>query len=368
MRPLLALIACAACSAADITAPLGEFEVWSEGWILGLGPEFPGAKGDLDLAGQAKTGKGCLNLAVDFAGGGGYVQMSRRFREGLPLRAVSGWLKSDGVGEIRYRLVDATGQVFQSHYLPVKGGGQWTRFTHTVAELTNAEHWDSAKDGKWQGPCRSIAIMVPKGKLASGRTAATIAFDALEAVLEPGAAKPAPEGTARLVVLDPLDAGSEGWTFNNGAEFPGATGAITAEGKGGKSKGCLRLDADFTGGGSYVAAHRKLPENGPDVREIRFWLKRTGVDNIGLRLIDNSGQCHQLRGGQSLKPGDGWQEVAIQIDEILGGEHWGGANDGSWHPPLAGISVMVGADKCSDRKATVWLDELRGVAITGRKR
>lgn len=365
MRILAALLAIAACTAAD-TAAIGDFEVWQENWIVGLGPEFPGAKAEAELASPAKVGSRCLSLAVDFAGGGGYVQVARKF-DGLPLKAFAGWMRSDGVQEIRYRIVDSTGQVFQSQHFQVRPGNQWARFSVTVDELTHAEHWDGAKDGAWHGPCKYLAIMVPKNKLAANRTAATIAFDGLEATLEANAKFPA-DAPAKLVAIDPLDAGPDGWSFTNGPEFPGAKGAMVHEGKGGKSRGCLRMDGDFSGGGSYVAVTRKLAENGPDVRELRLWIKRTGVDNIGLRLIDNSGQCHQKQGGLSLKPGDGWQEVALQIDEILGGEHWGGANDGLWHPPLQGLSILIGADKAAGGKPTLWIDEIRGVAITERKR
>lgn len=360
MRLLAALLAAATCVAAEVAVPIGDFDVYPEGWILGLGPEFPGADGAIGIDKQAKAGAGCLRFDVDFEHGGGYVQVARRLDD-LPMTGFGGWLRSDGVSEIRFRLVDATGQVFQSGYLPVKQG--WQRVSWTVAELTKAEHWDGAKDGAWHGPAHYIALMVPKAKLVANRTAGTLWLDAWAATLEAGAKKPDAPPKLKVVELDNLDHGEDGWNFTNGPEFAGATGRILYVTKGTKSgKGCLQMDADFTGGGSYVATTRNLASEEYDVREVSFWVKRTGVNAIGVRLIDGSGQCHQKNGGVSLKPGDGWQPISLQLDEVVGGEHWGGANDGAWHAPLKAISIMVGANK-TDSKGSLWIDELRGVTV-----
>ena len=86
-----------------------------------------------------------------------------------------------------------------------------------------------------------------------------------------------------------------GWTFDNGSEFPGATGKLsvdTAVKHNGRES--LRLDGNFTKGGNYVqaAGNGLLPET--DIQEISFWLRDSGGDRLTLRINDSSGQCHQL--------------------------------------------------------------------------
>ena len=63
-----------------------------------------------------------------------------------------------------------------------------------------------------------------------------------------------------------------GWTFNNGQEFPGATGKLSvdpAEMQDGKAS--LKLEGDFTKGGNYVSAEVKLDD--AEVSELSFLLK-----------------------------------------------------------------------------------------------
>jgi hypothetical protein len=100
---------------------------------------------------------------------------------------------------------------------------------------------------------------------------------------------------------------------------------------------------------------------GQDVREIRFWARTTTVSRIGVRIADGSGQVHQRSGGVSLAPGPEWQEVVIRIADVVGGERWGGANDGRWHPSLTGFGLNVGRDAFEgpDKRGEFWIDDLR---------
>ena len=53
---------------------------------------------------------------------------------------------------------------------------------------------------------------------------------------------------------------------------------------------------------------------------------------MSLRLIDSTGQCHQ-HGGVPIVADGKWHDLVLKPEEIAGGEHWGGANDGKWHGP-----------------------------------
>jgi len=60
-----------------------------------------------------------------------------------------------------------------------------------------------------------------------------------------------------------------GWTFDNGREFPGATGKLSVDAAAKHNgKDSLRLDGDFTKGGNYVQAAGALPDK--DIGELSF--------------------------------------------------------------------------------------------------
>lgn len=368
LRPLLALTIVATAWAGDVVQSIGDFDLWHEDWIFANGAEFAGAKGRMRLEGgkEAKVGQGCLRLDGDFTAGGRYVQIARAFA-GLPIQALSGWVRSENVSHLGFRIVDSTDQVFQSRK-KYQLSSKWQKLSITVEELTKSEHWAGANDGVWHGPMKHISFALGNDALEKPG-AGTVWFDGLGAVLVAGSPKPVPLG-AKVVELDDGEHGVNGWGFVAGEEFPGAKGGIDAEKTGAKAgKGCLRLDADFSGGGSYVATHLKIEDPGVDTRELRVWIKRRQVGAVRVRLIDGSGQCHQARNFLDLNNEDAWQEALIQIPAVIGGEHWGGANDGKWHEPLKGISFMLGKDRVGqDSKGQLWLDELRAVAIVAPKR
>src|SRR4029453_16743345 len=120
-------------------------------------------------------------------------------------------------------------------------------------------------------------------------------------------------------------------------------------------KRSYRLSADFTGGGAYVGTWRDLQAQ--QIQEIRFWAKAEGITRLGIRLADSSEQCHQS--SVELKPGADWQLVTLKIRELVGGEHWGGANDGKWHGPAAGFGINIGKE--GSPKKTLWIDDVEVV-------
>jgi hypothetical protein len=158
-----------------------------------------------------------------------------------------------------------------------------------------------------------------------------------------------------LVSLDDFEADPMTWGFVGGWEFPGAKGGLEIDGSTAKAgKRSIRLTGDFTTGGAYVGTWRGwAPPAGWDVREIRLWARTDAHQDMGLRLADASDQCHQSR--VELKPGE-WQEVVLKISERVGGEHWGGANDGRWHGPLKGFGLNIGR---GTPKGALWVDDVR---------
>jgi len=150
---------------------------------------------------------------------------------------------------------------------------------------------------------------------------------------------------------------SLGWTYVNGDEYPGAKGGIAkdSEIKAG-AKASLRLDADLSGGGEYVGA--KMPiASGLEPSFFSFQIKCPFVKSVCVRLEDSSGQCFQ---NESLKVAstDAWQTLSISVKDLEGEEHWGGKNDGSFHPPAKALTVSIvkGALKESGKSsASLWL-------------
>jgi len=159
-----------------------------------------------------------------------------------------------------------------------------------------------------------------------------------------------------LVSLDDFETDPTTWGFVGGWEFPGAKGSLEIDASTAKAgKRSVRLTGDFTGGGYYVGTWRGWePPKGWDVREIRLWVRTDAHADMGLRLADASEQCHQSR--LQLKPGGEWQELVLRISERVGGEHWGGANDGRWHGPFKGFGLNSGR---GTPKGTLWVDDVR---------
>jgi glycosyl hydrolase family 16 len=171
------------------------------------------------------------------------------------------------------------------------------------------------------------------------------------------------------ILLDDFEKDPKGWSFVGGEEFPGAKGSLTLDGAvahGGIRS--YRLAADFTGGGAYVGTWRDLASlQGKDFREIRLRVMAHGADRLGVRIVDGSNQCHQKNGGFALAATAEWQEVVIPIREVVGGEHWAGANDGKWHGPIKAFGLNL--SKEGGAKKSIWIDDVElvsGAVVEGR--
>lgn len=165
--------------------------------------------------------------------------------------------------------------------------------------------------------------------------------------------------------LDDCDTVSPPWKYVGGEEFPGAKGslAIDAAVKHG-GRGSFRLQGDFSGGGAYVGIWRDLTGSlgGRDIREIRLWVRTRAVHSVGVRIADGSDQVHQKHVDIPAAP-DQWQEVVLRIQDLVGGEHWGGADDGRWHGPAKGLGINLGKNslKPGDAKGEIWFDDMKVV-------
>jgi len=148
-------------------------------------------------------------------------------------------------------------------------------------------------------------------------------------------------------LFDP-EAKTLGWTFDNGREFPGAAGGLTVETLDGAK--VLKLTGDFTKGGNYVQAGRRLPD--VPLASLSLRVKDADCDALKFRVVDASGQCHQIvyRIGRSPD----WRKVVFPLQRFYGQmgkpdavtdvaryEHWGGPNDGRWHGPAKGLYFLL---------------------------
>lgn len=143
-----------------------------------------------------------------------------------------------------------------------------------------------------------------------------------------------------------------GWTFDNGREFPGAVGKLemTTE----DDVPVLNLHGDFSKGGAYVQAATKLNDVAIDAVSFDIKVPR-GVSQVTTRLIDGTGQCHQLK--IRLNDKGGWQnyrlpivryfnsvEAGAPMDIVTQYEKWSGANDSKWHQPAKLFVILAGKD------------------------
>ncbi|HOW69279.1 MAG TPA: glycoside hydrolase family 16 protein [Phycisphaerae bacterium] len=166
-------------------------------------------------------------------------------------------------------------------------------------------------------------------------------------------------------ILEDFENGRDGWSYVDGREFPGAKGSLaldTTVAHGGKAS--LKLEADFTAGGAYVGTYRDLDRlKDEDFKAIHLWIKANHVTRMGVRIVDSTDQCHQKDGGVALAATADWQEVVLKIADLVGGEHWGGANDGRWHGPAKGLGINIGKDAATARTGTssIQLDDIEVV-------
>lgn len=151
-----------------------------------------------------------------------------------------------------------------------------------------------------------------------------------------------------------------GWTFFNGAEFPGAYGSLgETTGQAGKA---AKLVYDFSCEGNYWTALAgrqcgkyvsmtlpKLPGaidfSNTTVPTISFDVRNPqATATPAVRVVDSTGQTLQFK-RISARPienvtGSNWQRIVVPLTNSQ--VFWGGANDGVVHLPLKQVSVLAG--------------------------
>ncbi|MGO4343997.1 Ig-like domain-containing protein [Paenibacillus sp. MCAF9] len=159
------------------------------------------------------------------------------------------------------------------------------------------------------------------------------------------------------------ESSDEVWDFLLGAEFPGAQGSFTRDQsvfKTGLSS--AKVTGDFNGGGSYVALERYLTKRivPADAVSLSFWVKTADAASIYIVLMDGTNQNHSQR--LVLQPTTDWQKVTVNAFNA-GSEytHWGGANDGAFHPSLKKMTIKVARAglRTGLKSGSVWFDDLR---------
>jgi hypothetical protein len=168
----------------------------------------------------------------------------------------------------------------------------------------------------------------------------------------------------RALIAD-FETDPQGWAFIGGQEFAGAKGALTLDpGQAHGGQRSYRLDADFKEGGVYVGTWCEFNfMKEKDFKELRMWVKTSTVKTLSIRLGDGTGQCHQ-RSGVALQATKDWQELVLKISDLVGQEHWGGANDGRWHGPAAGFGINLSTGsfiESGSKTGSIWIDDVQGV-------
>lgn len=272
------------------------------GWNFSSGPEFPGASG------QLRTLPDSLQLSADFRNGGKYVAARYELNRPLRLRELQFQVKS-GVPEMTVGFRDTDGKNRQ----------------HTLALSGDPEVWQCVKvpvpGGTEPSPgakIKGLSLAVNAAGLPGEK--GSIAFRNV-LCLEAG------EGSLLLPL--PMDAAS--WRLNNGPEFrPGTRASITSDGS------TLTLKTDASAGGDYAGISYALKKK---LRIRRLHFKMRGANTrYAVRFIDATGQYHNH---ERSCPGAPGSEQAITMDVAASRQHWGGRNDGKFHPPLAAVELIV---------------------------
>ncbi len=369
-RLLLALMVCAACTAARAQDAISLIDRTKAGggWKFDNGREFPGATGSLEVSEERFREQPVLDLHGNFTKGGNYVQAAISLPE-IPIETLSFWANlPPGADSLPMRLVDGTGQCHQIRLkMNDKGGWQhivlpvdrFFRTMGTAAAMDLAkqyQYWSGAKDGRWHQPGRLLVILYSKNLGLNDR----IRFADVQLVSQPPVTK-----IEKTVPLDSmLQAGEIDWTFNLGQEFKGAQGglAVVAD-QPAPGSHALRLHADFTEGGAYVGMHKSFADlNVKATPVIRFKVRSESTKQFAIRLVDQTGQCHQRKSIAVTADGK-WHDLEIHPTKIAGGEHWGGANDGTWHGPVSKIELMLNTRSHPDKTPELLIADIRADVV-----
>lgn len=128
--------------------------------------------------------------------------------------------------------------------------------------------------------------------------------------------------------------------FYAGDEFPGAKGSVKIIKEGDSLINSLEFD--FTGGGAYVAGRHStdLPEG---FTELQIKVRSAEPRQLGIRLVDDAGQCHQFK--RTYEGYGEWAKVTVDLIHFRPDGSWGGPNDKKLHFPIREIHFLVAKDR-----------------------
>ncbi len=344
------------------------------GWAFDNGPEFPGARGNLELAAERFRDQPVLSLHGDFAEGGNYVQASIVLPKNK-LKTLSFWVNVPAGSErLPIRLMDSEQQVHQIN-LKISEKGGWQHIVFPVAEffkrmgttssldmVVRYEKWDGAKDReKHQKQVVSVPNLAILASRAMGTTKGTILIS--NVLFHPSTEKTA--SVSKTIELDEmLQEGEIDWGFNLGQEFAGAKGGLElVRDQPVAGRNAMRLHADFKGGGAYVGVRKSFSQlDVAAMKAIHLKMRSETTGSFALRLVDGTGQCHQ-RKDLSFTADGKWHDVVLVPTEIAGGEHWGGANDGEWHDPVRLIELMLNTRSHEGKTPDLYITDIQADVV-----
>lgn len=143
------------------------------------------------------------------------------------------------------------------------------------------------------------------------------------------------------------------WAFNNGPEFPGATGAfdLVEEDK----KDACAISYDFSGGGAYVNAGVAAGGVG-EFNEAVFSVKDRQPGPVMFRIVDATGECFQYK--RSYQMAGEWEELRIDVTKA-GAESWGGNADKTVDFPLKWLFFGVSKTGSREPTGTLFVSDLK---------
>jgi hypothetical protein len=358
----LAVLLAAAFAAGQEPVPLVGAKDPAAGWKFDNGREFPGATGGLTAdPGVTHNGRPSLKLVGDFTKGGGYVQAGRAIDK-LDVRELVLWVRNPDADRFTLRLTDGSGQTHQL-VLKTEPGPDWQKIVlpverffarrgqaDAVTTVAKYESWGGAKDGRWHGPATGLYVLLTNG----GSNAVRTLWLGDVTVIPPPTAVPGADVTT-AVRLDEVADGRHDWKLSLG-EVKGAKGSFAVETDAGRSH--LRLAADFTAGGAYVAAIKDLADlDAKDVTAFRLRVRSANASTVTVQVVDATGQTHQRKGLKLTADGK-WHDLVLKPAGLAGGEHWGGANDAKWHGPAARVVISVTSESDPGKKPVVDLADV----------
>ncbi|MBX7256580.1 MAG: beta-galactosidase [Candidatus Hydrogenedentes bacterium] len=139
------------------------------------------------------------------------------------------------------------------------------------------------------------------------------------------------------------------WRFDNGGEFPGASGGVTNG-----ADGSLVLRFDFTKGGAYVAAYHDLAQPAC-LESVLFKAKKPVGTVMTVRMVDSAGQNFQK--SVSFSNAD-WQRLECKVESTDG--HFGGPNDGVLRQPIKTIGILAESGGVPGAQGEISITEVSG--------